>query len=252
MPLQAKPEIIAKYHALVDSTKRHTNLVYAAMVEHMDDALGAVIAQLKAAGGYENTIILVASDNGGLIGDEKRSLTNNYPLRQGKGGMYEGGIRIPTIIYSPFSQLKGVEVDEPVTTEDYFPTLLDMAGIELPRIKMKDIDGMSWKPLLDGKKSFKREALYWHYPHYHQEGAVPHSTIRCGKWKLIENFEENRIELYNLSDDIGETSNVADQCPEVSLMLKKKLVKWRQSVNAQMPVSNPHCNPSRERKKNKN
>lgn len=123
-PLQAKQDKIDKYMVLVDSTKNHQNPVYAAMVEHMDDAVGKVIAKLKDKGLYENTIILFSSDNGGLIGNPKHQVTSNSPLRHGKGGMYEGGVRIPTILYAPNQNIVAKEIHEPVITPDYYPTLL--------------------------------------------------------------------------------------------------------------------------------
>lgn len=251
MPLQAKQDKIDKYKAIQDSTKNHTNPVYAAMVEHMDDAVGKVVAKLKEKGLYENTVILFSSDNGGLIGNPQRPVTSNYPLRHGKGGMYEGGVRVPTILYAPNKNIKVKEIQEPVITPDYYPTLLQLVGIPLPEGQKVSIDGSSWLPLLQGEEALEREAIYWHYPHYHQEGAVPYSAIRMGDWKLIENLESNQFELYNLKEDIGESTNLIHDNGEVAEALKEKLDKWRKSVNAQMPRVNENYDENRARKKNK-
>ncbi|WP_430809501.1 MULTISPECIES: sulfatase [unclassified Carboxylicivirga] len=250
MPLQAKENKIQKYVALSDSAKNHYNPKYAAMVEHSDDAVGKVVAQLKESGLFENTIILLASDNGGLIGKGKRKITSNAPLRHGKGGIYEGGIRIPTILYAPTINKANDIIHEPVITEDYYPTLFELAGIHLAD-KNVALDGQSWLPLLEGEQTLKRDAIHWHYPHYHQEGAVPHSAIRQGKWKLIENLETNSFELYNLEEDLGEKNDLHRQYPDILSELKNNLDIWRKDVNAQMPKNNPEFEPIKERKKNK-
>lgn len=248
-PLQACKDKIDKYTALVDSTKHHQNPVYAAMVEHTDEAVGKVIATLKEKGLYKNTIILFSSDNGGLIGRKRHKVTNNYPFRYGKGGMYEGGVRIPTILYTPHQQNNGQTIDEPVIANDYYPTLAELAGISIPKNQKAAMDGQSWLPLLNGAATLQREAIFWHYPHYHQEGAVPYGAIRLGYWKLIENFETGESELYHLMDDVGETKNLIDSNPTKAQQLKDQLNEWRRSVNAQMPVENKAFNKKKERKK---
>lgn len=248
-PLQAKKDKVEKYKALVDSTKKQKNPVYAAMVEHMDDAVGKVITKLKEKGILENTIILFSSDNGGLVGKNKRKVTNNFPLRHGKGGMYEGGVRIPTILYAPNKNFKVKEIHEPVTTPDYYPTLLQLAGISIPESQKDGIDGVSWLPILKGKRKLKRNAIFWHYPHYHQQGAVPYSAVRYEDWKLVENLESGEIELYNLKKDIGETVNIANKYPKKKTLLKKELDSWRTQVNAQFPTINENYNKKRAWKK---
>ncbi len=248
-PLQACKDKIIKYSALIDSTKRHQNPVYAAMVEHTDEAVGKVIDKLKEKGLYENTIILFSSDNGGLIGRKRNKVTNNYPFRLGKGGMYEGGVRIPTILYSPFQKTKGQQIDEPVISNDYYPTLATLAGVSIPEKQKVAMDGYSWLPLLNGELNLNRDAIFWHYPHYHQEGAVPYSAIRMGDWKLIENFETNDLELYNLKDDIGEVKNLFDEETAQVHLLKNKLEEWRLSVKAQMPSKNPEFDESKSNRK---
>ncbi|MGL1886796.1 MAG: sulfatase [Reichenbachiella sp.] len=247
-PLQAKEEKVNKYKALKDSINNHQNPTYAAMVEHMDDAVGKVIAKLKEQGLYDNTIILFSSDNGGLIGRKNR-VTSNVPLRQGKGGMYEGGVRIPTILYVPNHELSGTTSDAVVITPDYYPTLADLAGVVIPNRQLKNMDGVSWSPLLNQKSDLNRDAVYWHYPHYHQEGAVPYSAIRDGDWKLIENFETNRLELYNLKTDLGETTDLAMEQTDKVVTLKQKLDDWRMEVEAQYPTENEAFDKARKRKK---
>lgn len=247
-PLQAKQEKIDKYKALIDTTSRHKNATYAAMVEHTDDAVGKIINKLKEQGLYENTIILFTSDNGGLIGKSKNKVTNNAPLRTGKGDIYEGGTRIPTIIYAPSLNFTGKKVDDPIISMDYYPTLTDLAGITTKKIKSQTIDGKSLLPLMQGKAT-EREAVYWHYPHYHQEGGVPYSSVRMGDWKLIENFETETFELYDLKNDISESENLIDANPEIVAELKNKLIDWRANVNAQYASPNENFNKAKERKK---
>lgn len=247
-PLQAKQEKIDKYKRLIDSTANHQNPTYAAMVEHTDEAVGKIINKLKDKGLYENTIILFSSDNGGLIGKSKNKVTNNTPLRTGKGDIYEGGVRIPTIIYAPQRNFNNKKVDEPIISMDYYPTLMDLAGITTKKTTSQTVDGKSILPFMNGK-SPEREAIYWHYPHYHQEGGVPYSAVRMGDWKLIENFETNTFELYNLRDDISETKNMLNERPDLVSELKNKLNDWRANVNAQYASPNIRFDKARERKK---
>jgi len=248
-PLQAKKDKIDKYKELVNSESRHRNPKYAAMVEHTDDAVGKIINKLKEKGLYDNTIIVFSSDNGGLIGKSKNVVTSNAPLRTGKGDIYEGGVRIPTIIYAPNKTAKGVKIDEPIISMDYYPTLMELAGISSEKTRDQAVDGRSLASLIGDDKSLDRDALYWHYPHYHQEGGVPYSSIRYDDFKLIQNFENNTYELYNLQNDIGESVNVIDKYPEEFKLMKDKLDAWRQDVNAQYASPNPDFNKKKERKK---
>lgn len=246
-PLMGKVEKIKKYQLLIDSTDNQINPTYAAMVEHVDDAIGKVIAQLKKQNLYDNTIILFSSDNGGLIGNSKKPVTSNIPLRGGKGSMYEGGVRIPTILKLPKSELKGRIIEEPVITVDYLPTLTELAGIKI----IQQTDGESWVQLFSGRGQLKRKSLFWHYPHYHSQGAVPYSAVRKGDWKLIENFEDNTFELYNLVTDIGETINLYETNTTKVSELKTELNNWRIDVKAQYATPNPNYNKLKERKKSK-
>ncbi|MBI9062679.1 MAG: sulfatase [Marinilabiliaceae bacterium] len=248
-PLQAKDDKIAKYNALVDSSYYQKNPVYAAMVEHMDDAVGKVISQLKKDGLVDNTIIVFTSDNGGLIGRGKRKVTNIHPLRNGKGHMYEGGVRVPLIIVDPRDRSLNGKSDEPVIACDFYPTLVDMAQLEIPDQVNASFDGLSLQPLLKGEKELSREALYWHYPHYHTEGARPYSAVRKGDWKLIRFFEDDHYELYNLKEDISESRDMAAIQPEKREELKQMLFNWYEKVGAQMPAANPNYDPENWKKR---
>ena len=250
-PLQAKKDKVDKYKSLIDSTSRHQNPTYAAMVEHTDDAVGKIIDKLKEDGILKNTIILFSSDNGGLIGkNPKKPVTNNTPLKTGKGDIYEGGVKIPTIIYAPGKVEGGQIVDTPVISMDYYPTLMELAGINTEEIRKQTVDGKSLLPLME-QKVIDREAIFWHYPHYHQEGGVPYSAVRQGNFKLIQNYETDSYELYDLKNDVGETQNIVDSHPEVFQKLKTKLDNWKVEVDAQYPKLNPNFEPKNQRKKKK-
>ena len=248
-PLQAKKDKIDKYKELANPEARHQNPKYAAMVEHTDDAVGKIINKLKEKGLYDNTIIIFSSDNGGLIGKSKKAVTSNAPLRTGKGDIYEGGVRIPTIIFAPNKTAKGIKIDEPIISMDYYPTLMELAGISSEKTKKQTVDGKSLASLILDNKSLERDAIYWHYPHYHQEGGVPYSSIRYDDFKLIQNFENNSFELYNLRNDMGESDNVIEKYPEEFKLMKDKLETWRQDVSAQYATPNPDFNKKMERKK---
>jgi arylsulfatase A-like enzyme len=236
-PLMAKQDKVDKYQAMLDTTKLQKNPVYAAMVEHVDDAVGKVISKLKQMGVYDNTIIVFTSDNGGLIGKSARKVTNNTPLRKGKGQMYEGGVRVPFIIKNLHQQASGTTNPTPVMSIDLFPTLMDLAGVKVDKAVKNGFDGISLKPLLtDKKKPLKRSSIFWHYPHYHSEGATPYSAVRHGDWKLIHIIETNTYELYNLKEDIGETKDLATLYPKLVKQLAIVLEKWKKDMNAQMPL----------------
>lgn len=249
-PLQATQEKIDKFKALQDSSKLQKNPIYAAMVEHMDDAVGKVINKLKDEGLYENTIVLFTSDNGGLIGLGEYKITNNTPLRSGKGDMYEGGVRIPTILRFPGNKQKGRSIDEAVISIDYLPTLADLAGIKEESYSRDELDGLSWMPLISGQ-AMDREAIYWHYPHYHTEGARPYSAIRKGDWKLVQNYHDQRVELFNLANDPGETKNLIEEHPGIAKELSASLEAWKVEVGAQMPSPNPDFHQENQWKKEK-
>ncbi|MHC4783824.1 MAG: sulfatase [Planctomycetota bacterium] len=210
--------------------------VYAGMVEAMDLAIGKVMDALRANGLDDNTIVMFMSDNGGLSTSEG-SPTSNLPLRAGKGWMYEGGIREPVIIKWPGVTKPASVCSEPVTSTDFYPTILEIAG--LPPMPKQHIDGVSWVPLLKGQK-LDRGPIYWHYPHYSPQGGGPASAVRDGHWKLIKWYEDDRLELYNLKEDIGETNNHADKNPELTQRLLNQLNKWLQETDAKFPSPNPN------------
>lgn len=236
-PLMAKEDKIEKYKAIVDSTKLQKNPIYAAMVEHVDDAVGKVIAELKRLGLYDNTIIIFTSDNGGLIAGKKNQVTNNSPLRLGKGERYEGGVRVPLIIKTVNQQAPNRTNSTPVISIDYMPTLIDLAQLNVDKKVLKGIDGVDIKPLLISENGkLKRKSIFWHYPHYHTEGATPYSAVRSGDWKLIHTIETNSYELFNLKTDISESNNLIDTEPAIAAKLKKELEDWKKKMGAQMPT----------------
>ena len=235
-PLMAKKETIEKYKAKAKPEDAQRNATYAAMIQSVDDSVGQVGAKLEALGLADRTVVIFMSDNGGVAGT-----TSNAPLRAGKGTLYEGGIREPMIVRWPGVVKAGATCDEVVTSVDFFPTILEMAGATAEGAA--GIDGVSIVPLLKQAGRLSREAVYWHYPHYHN--TLPGGAVRAGDWKLIEYFEDGRVELYNLKEDLGETKDLAAAMPEKAADLRKKLADWRKSVGAQMPTPNPDYDPAK-------
>ncbi|MEQ8211447.1 MAG: sulfatase [Lacipirellulaceae bacterium] len=211
--------------------------VYAGMVEAMDLAVGRVLQGLHDQGLEDNTIVIFTSDNGGLSTAEG-SPTSNRPLRAGKGWLYEGGIRVPLIVRVPGSEVAGETSQAVVTSTDYFPALLTLTGSGAE--DLSEIDGSDFSPVLTGDE-FEREASFWHYPHYGNQGGAPGAAIREGHWKLIHWFEDGRRELFDLANDLGEKHNLADQHPDVAERLAMQLENWQQSVEAKMPTPNPNA-----------
>ena len=211
--------------------------VYAAMVENLDTNIGRLLGTLEAAGLAGNTLVVFTSDNGGLATAEG-SPTCNAPLHEGKGWMYEGGTREPLLVRWPGRVAPGSTCATPVTSTDFFPTFLEAAGLPL-RPDLHN-DGLSLMPLLTGTGDLDREAIYWHYPHYGNQGDTPGCSVRAGDWKLIEYFEDGRLELYHLREDIGESRNRAETDPEVASRLKRMLDRWKESVEAVIPKPNPN------------
>ena len=209
--------------------------VYAAMIESLDENIGRLLAAVEDAGQADNTVVIFTSDNGGLATAEG-SPTCNAPLAEGKGWMYEGGTREPLLVKWPGVVPAGSQCRTPVTSPDFYPTLLEMAGLDpLPQ---QHCDGSSFAPLLRGE-GLEREAIFWHYPHYGNQGGTPGSSVRWGDYKLIEFFEDGRVELYNLRDDIGEARDLAAAEPQVRDRLKARLAQWRDQVEAKIPQPNP-------------
>lgn len=212
--------------------------VYAAMVDAMDQAVGTVLNALDELNLADNTVIFFMSDNGGLSTAEELP-TSNLPLRAGKGWLYEGGIREPMIVKWPGVARAGSVCSTPVVSTDFYPTMLDMAG--LPSKPAQHLDGLSFAPLLQGKDMAEREAIYWHYPHYGNQGGTPGAAVRSGDWKLIEFFEDHRVELYNLKMDLSETHDLASENPEKARSLSDMLHRWQKDVGAEFPTPNPNA-----------
>jgi arylsulfatase A-like enzyme len=209
---------------------------YAAMIENLDTNIGRLLNALERSGKKENTIVIFFSDNGGLSTAES-SPTCNAPLSEGKGWMYEGGTREPLLIRWPGKVPAGTICNIPVTSTDFYPTFLEAAG--LPLIPDQHCDGKSILPLLRGETVIERDALFWHYPHYSNQGGTPGSSIRMGEYKLIECFEDKHVELYNLANDIGEKTNLAETFPEITRRLLECLHEWQQSIEAKIPPPHP-------------
>ncbi|MHC4175982.1 MAG: sulfatase [Planctomycetota bacterium] len=209
---------------------------YAAMVEAMDQAVGKVLARLKELGLDDRTAVFLMSDNGGLSTSEG-SPTSNLPLRGGKGWLYEGGIREPFLIRWPGVTKPGSVCRVPVISTDFYPTILDMAG--LPSRPDQHLDGVSLVPLLRGGNDLVRDGLYWHYPHYSNQGGFPGGAVRMGDWKLIERFEDGRVHLYNLGEDVGERHDLADAQPERVRKMRNKLHAWYRQVDARFLQPKP-------------
>lgn len=210
---------------------------YAAMVENLDQNTGLLLAVLEEEGLAENTLVVFTSDNGGLATAEG-SPTCNAPLSEGKGWMYEGGTRVPLLMRWPGNIGSGMRCETPVTSTDLYPTVLEAA--RLGAFPEQHCDGCSLMPLLTGSGPLQRDAIFWHYPHYSNQGGRPACSIRSGDWKLIQFFEDNHCELYNLANDLSETCNRAGELPELTAKLVGRLEEWMAAVKASVPVKNPN------------
>ncbi len=218
---------------------RQDSAAYASMVQAMDENVGRLMKKLDELGIADNTIVVFTSDNGGLSTLRRgNSPTSNVPLRAGKGWCYEGGIRVPLIVSAPGVAAKGSRCDFPVTSTDLYPTILELTGLGLDPDQHRD--GLSLVPLLGGKKKLNRIAIYWHYPHYHGSTWAPGAAVRAGDWKLIEFYEENKYELYDLRNDIGEKNDLAKTHPEKAKKLLDMLHRWQREMGARMPRPNPN------------
>jgi len=250
IPLEAPEELVQKYENKTKPPTGVNNPVYAAMVEHLDNSVGQILTKLKDLELEDNTIVIFFSDNGGLYQPfggyrgNRETVTTNAPLRDEKGTLYEGGVREPLIVRWPGIIKIGTTCSVPVTSVDFYPTFMDIIGTGGDANHV--LDSQSILPLLRQTGTLKRDAIYWHYPHYHH--SRPAGAIRQGDWKLIEFYEDGRLELYNLKDDIGEKENLAAKMPEKAAELQGKLAAWRKSVGAKMPVPNPDYDPARANK----
>jgi arylsulfatase A-like enzyme len=240
-PIEAKAEDVKHFQGKRDAKFKHQNAAYAAMVKSLDHNVGRVLDHLKRTGLDKNTIVIFASDNGGFVGRDMASgqnvpVTNNAPLRSGKGSLYEGGIRVPLLIRWPGVTPKGAVCAEPVVLTDLFQTCLSAAGLP-PAAEAAD--GLDLAPLLKNPAArLERDALFFHYPHYYPT-TTPVGAIRARDWKLLEYFEDNRVELYNLSEDVSESRDLAQKLPDKATDLRRRLQAWRQAVGAAMPQPNP-------------
>lgn len=255
LPLQAKPDKVAKYKQKIEQMqftgpeyvkegqtfqKQYQNIpTFAAMVESLDENMGRLLQTLKEEGLDNNTIVVFTSDNGGMATSNQTGNipTSNLPLRAGKGFLYEGGIKVPLLIRWSGHIPAFVTCTTSVTGTDYYPTLLDLCG--LPLLPVQHKDGVSIKPLLFSK-DFCREAIYWHYPHYSGGlGGRPSGAIRSGNFKLIEFFEDNHVELYDVVHDISEKNDLSEARPALRDRMLSMLHKWQNETKALMPTSNP-------------
>lgn len=234
-PIQAHDSLTAYFEAKVHPGLRHRNAAYAAMIQSVDESVGRIREKIEQLGLDGNTAIFFTSDNGGL---ELRQITDNGVIRAGKGSAYEGGVRVPFIAMIPGVTLAGIESHVPVIGMDLYPTILNLAG--LPVVEH---DGKNLLPhLRSANEPVNRSTIFWHYPHYHQGGATPYSAMRKDNYKLIEFFEDGRLELYDLSRDIGEETDLSDSLPDLTNQLHQELQVWRGEVDAQYPSENPNYN----------
>ncbi len=232
-PLMEKKSLVEKYRAKDGSEKPQNTPVVGAMIETLDHSVGTLLAKLEQLGLSDNTVVIFFSDNGGLARDAAQT-----PLRGGKATLWEGGIRVPFIVRWPGVVRPGTKCAVPVISTDFYPTILEIAGIGCGNTA----DGKSLLPLLTGAGELERDAIYWHYPHYHTAGDGPSGAVRLGDYKLIERYEkslrgaEGAFELYFLKQDPAEQDDLAAKMPEKTRTLADRLHAWRVAVKAQMPV----------------
>ena len=242
-PYEAKPELIKRFKEK-PGVGKHNDPVYAAMIYSVDESVGRVVHKLEELGLSENTLVIFSSDNGGVggysaLGRRGSGVTDNSPLRAGKGTLYEGGLRVPYIARWPGVIPAGKTCDEPAVHVDLLPTFADVAGARRPD---QPLDGVSLMPVLqDPQAKLDRDAIYWHFPGYLERGrgnwrTTPVGMVHARDWKLMEYFEDGRLELYNLRDDVSEKNNLAEQMPDKAKDLQSKLAEWRKKIGAHMPT----------------
>jgi arylsulfatase A len=234
-PIEGKPDLVDFYRRRLRPGLHHTNAGYAAMVHSLDENVGRLLARLAERGLESNTVVFFLSDNGGYVNEFLgQTVTNNFPLRSGKGSLYEGGIRVPLIVRAPGLTRPGTVTGEPAVSTDLFATILALAGVSVRS------DGLSLLPLLaDPGSRLPRDQLYFHYPHYYATTS-PVSAVRARRYKLLEYFEDQRLELYDLDSDPGESRNLAPVMPQKAAELLDRLRHWRSEVDAQLPAPNPN------------
>ncbi len=240
IPLKAKPEVVAKY-AAGGAPGTQNNPIYAAMIESLDDGVGRILRKLDELKLADRTAVIFTSDNGGLSVAEgpDTPATSNAPFRAAKGYVYEGGLRVPLIVRWPGVTRPGTVSGAAVCTIDLFPTVLDLCGIK----GGPAADGVSLRPALTGG-ALNRKALFWHYPHYSNQGGKPGGAVRVGSLKLIEHYEDGRNELYDLARDPGETHNLVAERPADAKALADRLDAWRRAVGARVMRPNPAYAPN--------
>lgn len=259
-PIQTTKELQAKYTAKAkkaglaksrfkfDRTmpvrQVQDNPVYAGMMEALDQAVGMVMAKLDEHGLADNTVVIFTSDNGGVSSGDAYA-TSNLPLRGGKGRQWEGGIREPYYIKAPGVTKAGSVTDTPATGTDFYPTILELAGIPLK--PKQHVDGVSLVPVLKGGTIAKRD-LFWHYPHYGNQGGEPSSIITAGNWKLIHYYEDGRNELYDIKQDIGEEADQIQKYPKIAAEMQTRLDAWLKETGALIPVKDDRFDPEKKKK----
>jgi len=243
-PHDAKAELIAKFKGK-PAVGGHHNATYAAMIASVDESVGRIAAKLEELKLSDKTLVIFSSDNGGVGGYEAAgigkagAITDNAPLRGGKGMLYEGGVRVPYIFRWPGRIAAGQTNDEPIASIDLYPTLVDVVGGKLPVSQM--LDGQSYLSLLTGDVSkWQSRALFWHFPGYLGAGAdqwrtTPAGAMQVGRFKLLEFFEDQRLELYDLKVDVGQRHDLANEQPQRVAEMHARLIAWRQSIAAPMP-----------------
>jgi arylsulfatase A len=236
IPYSARTNLIAK-------NSRAFEPVYAAVIETLDDTVGLLLAKLDELGLATNTLVIFTSDNGGLHVPEgpHKNVTDNSPYRAGKGFLYEGGLRVPLIVRWPEHVPAGRVVDAPVINTDWFPTLMELVGVPVPR----GLDGESFAALLTGTGTGQRDRpFFWHFPHYTNQGSRPGGALRWGDWKFIEHYDTGVAELYNLATDPGETNNLAARQSERVADFRQLHALWLSEVDAQTNAPNPGFQPA--------
>ncbi len=240
-PIEAKPSTVDCFEQKRHPEFKHQHAGYAAMIKSLDESVGRILARIDELGMRDSTIIVFASDNGGYIAhddDRDAAITSNWPLRSGKGSLYEGGLRVPLIVRIPNVTPPGSVTNEAVLLTDLYPTLLD--ALQVSTAAPMPSDGLSLLKLLKQEEhQVQRDALYFHYPHYyHAPSTTPTSAIIEGNWKLIESLEDNSLQLFHLGVDPAEQDNLADLHPEIAQRLLSRLNKWRSDVDAELPTPN--------------
>ncbi|MBI1347873.1 sulfatase-like hydrolase/transferase [bacterium] len=240
-PMMAPAELVEQFPAESAFVGKQNNPIYAAMLLAVDQSVGRLRKKLTELKLAENTLIVFTSDNGGLsvVEGPKTPATSNVPFREGKGWLYEGGVRAPLIISGPGVAKPGRTTDQVASSYDLLPTLCQLCGLTVPA----DIDGVELSAVIAGEAIQPRE-LYWHYPHYSNQGGHPGAAIRAGDYKLIEFYDTGRKELFDLAKDAREGRNLAPDMPEMVAELSHKLDAWRTAVDAQMMTPNPAYKPN--------